>query len=430
MRFFSKSYETTIGAESDPKKLKWIVDYLNIEILKKCICGSCPCMLRELNDLRKVVAPCHTHGKPCQTRIGKATNLMLIVGFSCKDLCPLKHTPDMPGGKAQHQILRKGIGSSGATFKATIEILALGETPVYIGENNEEIAVLSGDDNAFIHESLNEIGFVALIKFLDAPKGGSRANRKRAWIIALNPGLLGMTVMEARDALTLMAQFLDKICCLKKPMQKTTDYLLKNDHAWIKRRLKSREDHKGAAAKSSKSSDGNWAEYTGEALEAENIQWSTLELPAGQEGPWFDALPDRLKVSLKYNFFTHPDGTSFDLYQKIQRVFVGKNEILTAIVAGSEIWLPRVARLLTGWELLRYQGCPAEVLDMKMLDSCGITDAVMKDLAGNMFNMYSFLPVLLAVLTCLPPAATAHFYGKHETQPVNVDRLSELLNLS
>ena len=72
---------------------------------------------------------------------------------------------------------------------------------------------------------------------------------------------------------------------------------------------------------------------------------------------------------------------------------------MTCLTPASRIWLRNRARVLTGVEYLMLHGVePAVALRI----ANALTDSQMRDLAGNSFNGFSVIPLLLGVMTYIP----------------------------
>ena len=71
------------------------------------------------------------------------------------------------------------------------------------------------------------------------------------------------------------------------------------------------------------------------------------------------------RMCLAYYTLTHPEMTCLDISQSVGRAPVRDDDILPTLTETSEIWLPRLGRVLTGNEKLLVTGLPASLFAKK-----------------------------------------------------------------
>ena len=98
---------------------------------------------------------------------------------------------------------------------------------------------------------------------------------------------------------------------------------------------------------------------------------------------------------------SNPDACLYDLSQQAGRARGCKDDAVNTIIPASQLWHKKRKRFIIGHELARLQLIPVDEV------RASFPQKLLADLAGNAFNGGSFLCVLIAVLTCLPPAAAA-----------------------
>ena len=129
---------------------------------------------------------------------------------------------------------------------------------------------------------------------------------------------------------------------------------------------------------------------------------------------------------MAYYMLTHPDMTCLDISQSVGRAPIRNDDVLPTLTEASEIWLPRLGRVLTGKEMLLATGFPASLFAKKPMQefkhALGKTDpdSVMASLAGNAWVGAVILAVWLAVLSHVPVAVL-----KSGWEPPNEDEDEE-----
>jgi hypothetical protein len=94
---------------------------------------------------------------------------------------------------------------------------------------------------------------------------------------------------------------------------------------------------------------------------------------------------------------SNPSAGLYDLSQQAARAKGCKADAVNTIIPATTLWHKKRKRFVLGYELAQLQLIPVDEVDKKF------PQKLLGDLAGNAFNGGSFLCVLIAVLTCLPP---------------------------
>ena len=128
--------------------------------------------------------------------------------------------------------------------------------------------------------------------------------------------------------------------------------------------------------------------------------------------PWYDCMPPREKEVLNYATTVFKPLLSVECGQRIDRATIRQKGPLATVTPGSKTFLFHpmaegsskvpLNRFMLGFESLRLQGFPTEVMDkFPMEEQC--TDPQMQDMAGNAFPGTVVLAILLSVYKHLPP---------------------------
>lgn len=139
-------------------------------------------------------------------------------------------------------------------------------------------------------------------------------------------------------------------------------------------------------------------------------------------------MSEREQMNVGLNLAVHPSATSFDIYQSPGRCFIGQEGLLSTVCTGSRIYVPSLKRLLLGRELLMTHGLPGNILCPNKLKTADMSDALLRDLAGNSFVGHVFFAVLLSVLTHFPHAAQSTEETAEKNDSV-IETVSSLLDM-
>ena len=97
------------------------------------------------------------------------------------------------------------------------------------------------------------------------------------------------------------------------------------------------------------------------------------------------------------------------MYQTMGREFVSSDpNVIPTIVPNSLLWMVAQERLMTGFEALRVQSFPVNIIRKAI--QLKYSDSFLADLAGNMFTGTVYAAFAIAALVCAPgevPPATA-----------------------
>ena len=94
---------------------------------------------------------------------------------------------------------------------------------------------------------------------------------------------------------------------------------------------------------------------------------------------------------------SNPAACLYDLSQQAARAKGCKEDAVNTIIPATTLWHKKRKRFVLGYELAQLQLIPVDEVGKQF------PQKLLGDLAGNAFNGGSFLCVLIAVLTCLPP---------------------------
>lgn len=104
-------------------------------------------------------------------------------------------------------------------------------------------------------------------------------------------------------------------------------------------------------------------------------------------------------MHLAYCCISQPAGVCFDLHQRIGRASVGSEAVYPTLVPNCCIWDVSLAWPVLGLECLALQGFPLQQLHSDKLAELGLSDSILKDLAGNSFAAPCFFAVLMGLHT-------------------------------
>ena len=111
-------------------------------------------------------------------------------------------------------------------------------------------------------------------------------------------------------------------------------------------------------------------------------------------------------MALAYEMIAHPDGQFIDVSQNAGRCGVGAEDAPCLIPKARLMTVSpdREVRMITGVETMALHGFPASYFDLELMDKTGVTESLLRDLAGNSFQGYVYATVLVALLSNLPKA--------------------------
>ena len=132
-------------------------------------------------------------------------------------------------------------------------------------------------------------------------------------------------------------------------------------------------------------------------------------------------------MNLGYHLAMDTAVTSVDCYQSPGRCLVGKNNMVSTIVPGSRIWSVARRRPITGLECLLIHGFSPEFFDSAPLERAGVSDELMKDLAGNSVVGHCYAAVLVGIIAHWPTHAALASAPQHAD--IDTDAISKLLGV-
>lgn len=185
-------WNTVFTCEEAPRKQRWIRQYMWNGADSVCL----------FNDVRELcknpVCVVHSDKKADGGMCGIQAGHLAVAGFSCKNLS--KYNVDhMKSKKSGYSVLQHLTGTSGQTLRGVLDFLQRYKTPVYIGENVEDVVSLESGNAQSLLELFANIGYVVDFVVLRHSDYMGCTTRNRVYIVALNVERARMTPTEARD---------------------------------------------------------------------------------------------------------------------------------------------------------------------------------------------------------------------------------------
>ena len=185
---------------------------------------------------------------------------------------------------------------------------------------------------------------------MNAQCGGSRTRRNRAWVIAVNPHVAGMSEQQADKLLESVLGTLNKL--LLKPSEVPFPeewYLLEDDHAYhaqVQADKRTREE-----------SSSDWLGAFQKLLFDEQIMMRNVVLPESLS-PQFGKLKRREQLCVGYSLYKKPNATSCDMSQTLGRGSIGTDDIFPTICSSSKFWHMKRKRVITGVSMMTQMTIP------------------------------------------------------------------------
>ena len=114
----------------------------------------------------------------------------------------------------------------------------------------------------------------------------------------------------------------------------------------------------------------------------------------------YNLLTSREKMVLGHALLACPQLHNADIYQSLGREFLSDVPVLSTIVPGSMKWIRPLKRLLLGYEALKVQGMPDDLMKLAVKEN--YSDNSMMDLAGNSFTGMVYCAFLISSLAHAP----------------------------
>lgn len=388
----SVQYKVMYACEKVACKQKWIDSVMHG---RPGIDRACrPCVYCDICDMT-TGAHCMVHDSRCDV----PPVHMLVAGWSCKDLSRLSKDYVQ---KKNGNVLQEKRGSSGQTLDGLLRLLTDQPPPVYIGENVDEITDLQSENRQYLIAAFGDCGYYTDVIKVDSHEYGHWTKRCRAYIVAFH---LEQCSLDEFAAQKLIKKIFDLIRRLKLKPEPYKNFVLANNDPYVikdlERQMNVLETAKGQKVETS------WQGNLLSLCHARGIKWNDCLLPEAKQTKFYCALGKRMQMALGYNLLVHPKASSVDICQSVERAFLGHDNVLTCLTPASRPFVVKMNRVLTGKECLMAQGFPKPFFEQvaDKLDEAGISDSLMRDLAGNSFCSNSFMVVLLAVLVHWQPGA-------------------------
>jgi site-specific DNA-cytosine methylase len=393
------SYATAFSCELDERKaLKWIRD-----VVQQQHGTTDQCIFRDVTQLGNECSYCIAHARLC--RIPSTCNLA-VGSWSCKDYSKLKSTTSQRG-------------TTSSTLQGILDYLDKQRPLMYVGENLDDI--VKADAVQELRQHFAAIGYAVGCGVLQAHHYGAATTRKRGFVIAMECRVSGLALDDAFDMIKAMFELVDS---MRIPPMSLTTVMLPDSHAHVQAELDKR-----TRAGHVSMSDTLWQGQLFTLLQSKGLSWSGIEAPQEQQqSPWFATLAEREQMNLGYYLAMDKATTSVDCYQSPGRCFVGKDNLASTIVPGSKIWSVARRRPITGLECLLIHGFSLDFFDTSILERAGVSDELMKDLAGNSVVGHCYAAVLVGIIAHWPTHAALK--PKAESpEHIETDAISMLLGI-
>jgi len=127
--------------------------------------------------------------------------------------------------------------------------------------------------------------------------------------------------------------------------------------------------------------------------------------PSVRSSPWYCTIPERGQVTLGYLTHLMPGWTAIDWNQDVRRPYFSSSTTLYTLLPNVQPFARRAKRPLIGIECMMLQGIPRQVLLDNAATEARVSDACLRDLAGNAFAGTVHVAVLAGVLAGMPAGA-------------------------
>ena len=261
---------------------------------------------------------------------------------------------------------------------------------------------------SYIKYELRKLGYVTKGQLKQSRKLGTKLDRNRAWALALKYGSLlnsegkPLTAEEGEDLLDAILQLWNKLEIEAPDLEES---LLCNSHPWVRsefnRLLENKQDDVEHC---------DWPNLHRKTLKEAGLTPATWEMTNSITSAWLQLLSKRENQCLALAMELHEKRdealTSVDVYQSINRLFIGLDGCLGPMLPGARCWLMDEERFMIGSEALVTQCYPMSLLlkwsKAFKKDFCQI---LMKNMAGNMYTGSVYFSLLLCVFALLPGVA-------------------------
>ena len=147
-----------------------------------------------------------------------------------------------------------------------------------------------------------------------------------------------------------------------------------------------------------KDKDQQWPALMAQFCMERNVLVSKCKVPpVVKNSPWFDLLPPREQQAMAVHLTMRPDTETIDLTHSINRIRPRSSRDFATILPGSRL-LVKIPdgsfRVFTGCERMMLQGFHPDVVKHGLMKGNPLTDAIMRDMAGNAFCA----PIPMAIL--------------------------------
>jgi len=250
-----------------------------------------------------------------------------------------------PGLWAIATVLRDAQGSSGETFVGLIPFLARFSPLVYFGENVEDLLLAGSDNRSVLIEALADIGYIVEIELLAHKEFGGCTQRRRAFIVAINPSRCNISFEEAMRIAEAVFKAARAMQVASIPISAC---LLSDKNPYIAQTFQERLD---ALVQPKPGAVTTWQEAMMNLLDKKNMSWSECTVPDHLKSDELQLLMPRELMTLAFKIRTADgDRAAVDCSQSVDRGGGTHADLLATLTPGIKMWLQEQKRLMRGIE--------------------------------------------------------------------------------
>ena len=398
MTFLKGEVENIFSCEKAPAKADFIAKVVEPFCGADTSFDEDSCCFKDILHLGAAEAECHKHGTAC--RVGHVH--FKSTGFSCKNLSKL--FSNKKSGIDPKKCFADKTGSSGETLDGLLAYVKSHSPSILVCENVDDLMGKSFEENhKYLLAEFRSVGYAAHCQEVVSTSYGCPQRRKRTYIVAykIPPGWSYEAVMELAVEACALAESLQVPAC------KLGTFLLPRSDPYLTGELSRRQRHRDAMDESLLTLDAaEWRDKNRRLLERDGIAVSMCVVPSShRQSPWYNILTPRQRMVLAHGFLTHGGAENrlehCDVYQTMGREFVSTDpNVIPTIVPNSLLWMVAQERLMTGFEALRVQSFPVNIIRKAV--QLNYSDSFLADLAGNMFTGTVYAAFAIAALVCAP----------------------------
>ena len=399
------------ACEKEPWKQRW-----NHKVVGKFSGDSeaqhTPCMHPDIGGLCGTKCACVEHDGQCHVRKSRVHSS----GFSCKDMSKMHKDR----GGAGRNCLANQTGTSGNTLAGLVSYCKSHRPEIVVLENVDDLLSATSPNYTYLMKEFRALGYVGDAADVMSTQYYCPQRRRRAYLIFyLCPA--------ASDPDTIVAEHLNPAIALAKRLGSSLEenadgsktyvgpplgrFFLSDKHPYLQNEFKRLGEHREksgdslAEARKKKGEagveDDPWKETNRNTLAKMGVAVSECVVPLSERGTvGYNLLTSREKMVLGHALLACPQLHNADIYQSLGREFLSDVPVLSTIVPGSMKWIRPLKRLLLGYEALKVQGMPDDLMKLAVQEN--YSDNSMMDLAGNSFTGMVYCAFLISALVHAP----------------------------